>query len=217
MKFAVNSQPGVIMIQNYNTVYTKKLFMDTIQKEFVRKSIHLMIALVPTLATWNYRFTVILLITGIVVYTYAEFLRGRGLRVPVISELTALASRDRDKGHFVLGPVTLGIGALSALLLYPNPAATIAIYALAFGDGLSSLAGKLFGGFQLPFTGGKTSSGSLTCFLSVFIAGLFLTDNLLTVLIVAVSATILEAAPSKDLDNIIIPVGTGLVATIAGF
>jgi len=205
------------MIQNYRTIYTRKVFMDTIQKEFVRKSIHLMIALVPTLASWNYKFTVSLLVTGILVYTYAEYLRGKGQKVPVISDLTALASRDRDKGHFVLGPVTLGIGALSALLLYPNPAATIAIYALAFGDGLSSLAGKLFGGMKIPFTGGKTTSGSLTCFLSVFVAGLFLTDSLITVFIVALSATILEAIPSKDLDNIIIPIGTGLVATITSF
>jgi len=205
------------MIHNYGAVYTKKIFMDTIQKEFVRKSIHLMIALVPTLASWNYKFTVSLLIIGIVIYSYAEYLRGKGLRVPVVSDLTALASRDRDKGHFVLGPVTLGIGALSALFLYPNPAASIAIYALAFGDGLSSLAGKLFGGLKIPFTGGKTSSGSLTCFLSVFLAGLFITDQLMSVFIVALVATVLEAIPSKDLDNIIIPIGTGLVASFIGF
>ena len=111
----------------------------------------------------------------------------------------------------------MGIGALSALLLYPNPAATIAIYALAFGDGLSSLAGKLFGGMRIPFTGGKTTSGSLTCFLSVFVAGLFLTDQIIAVFIVALSATVLEAIPSKDLDNIIIPIGTGLIATIVSF
>jgi dolichol kinase len=32
-----------------------------------------------------------------------------------------------------------------SLLLYPDPAASIAIYALAFGDGLASLVGKLVG------------------------------------------------------------------------
>lgn len=205
------------MLNSYNTINTKRLFLDTIQKEFLRKSIHLMIALVPTLAALNYRLSALLLVLGIIVYTYAEFLRGKGHRVPIISEITALASRDRDKGHFVLGPVTLGLGALCALLLYPHPAATIAIYALAFGDGLSSLAGKLFGGFNLPFTGGKTVSGSLTCFLSVLIAGIFISDNLSAVLIVAASATFLEALPTKDLDNIIIPVGTGLIANLIAF
>ena len=205
------------MVQSFRTIDSKRLFLDTIQKEFIRKSIHLMIALVPTLAAWNYRLTVLLLIAGILVYTYAEFLRGKGQRVPIISELTALAARDRDKGHFVLGPVTLGIGALSALLLYPHPAASIAIYALAFGDGLSSLSGKLFGGKKIPLTGGKTLAGSLTCFLSVLTAGIFLSNQMPSVLLVAIAATILEALPSKDLDNIIIPIGTGLIANLISF
>ncbi|MDC7231613.1 MAG: phosphatidate cytidylyltransferase [Spirochaetales bacterium] len=201
-----------ILFHNDGSVSTKRLILDTVQKEFVRKSIHLMIALVPTLAAWNYNLTVSLLVAGILVYTYAEYLRGKGHHVPLISDITALASRDRDKGHFVLGPVTLGLGALAALLLYPHPAATIAIYALAFGDGLSSLAGKLLGGYRIPYTGGKTLSGSLVCFVSVFIAGLTLSGNASAVLIVAASATVLEALPSKDLDNIIIPIGTGLIA-----
>ncbi|QEN09095.1 phosphatidate cytidylyltransferase [Oceanispirochaeta crateris] len=205
------------MLQSYRTIGSKRLFLETIQKEFVRKSIHLMIALVPTLAAWNYKLTVSLLIVGILVYTYAEYLRGRGQRVPIISDLTALASRDRDKGHFVLGPVTLGIGALSALLLYPHPAASIAIYALAFGDGLSSLSGKLFGGVQIPLTGGKTLAGSLTCFISVLTAGLFISQQPLSILLVALMATFLEALPSKDLDNIIIPMGTGLTASLIAF
>jgi dolichol kinase len=205
------------MLQSYRTIGSKRLFLETIQKEFVRKSIHLMIALVPTLAAWNYKLTVSLLIVGILVYTYAEYLRGKGQRVPIISDLTALASRDRDKGHFVLGPVTLGIGALSALLLYPHPAASIAIYALAFGDGLSSLSGKLFGGVQIPLTGGKTLAGSFTCFISVLTAGLFISQQPLSILLVALTATFLEALPSKDLDNIIIPMGTGLTASLIAF
>ena len=202
------------MVQVYSAYGSRKVLFDTLQKEVVRKSIHLMIALVPTLAAWNYRLTAMLLISGILVYTYAEFLRGKGHRIFLISDITAIASRSRDKGHFVLGPVTLGLGALSALLLYPHPAATIAIYALAFGDGLSSLAGKLFGGFSIPFTGGKTFSGSFTCFASVLIAGMFLSSNMEAVIAVALTATLLEALPSKDLDNIIIPIGTGLAAQV---
>ncbi len=201
-----------ILLHNNGTVSTKSLILDTLQREFIRKIIHLMIALVPTLAGWNYSLTVVMLIIGIMVYSCAEFARGRGHNVPFISELTSIASRDRDKGHFVLGPVTLGLGALAALLIYPHPAAAIAIYALAFGDGLSSLAGKLFGGMKLPFTGGKTLSGSLVCFTSVLVAGMTVSSNFTALIFVALAATILEALPSRDLDNIIIPVGTGLVA-----
>ncbi len=193
-----------------------KVFIDVLQREFIRKSIHLMVALVPSLAAWNFPLTVSLLILGILVYGSAEYWRSKGHIVPVISAVTAMAARKRDQGHFVLGPVTLGLGALSALLLYPHPAAAIAIYALAFGDGLSSLAGKFFGGPQIPFTEGKTLCGSLTGFLAVFLAVLFFSANTVTVFAIAAVATILEALPSKDMDNIIIPVGTGLVACLLG-
>jgi phytol kinase len=132
----------------------------------------------------------------------------------VVSRITALAARQRDGDRFVLGPVTLGLGALIALLLYPNPAASIAIYALAFGDGLSSLVGKTFGSIRLPYTGGKSLEGSLTCLAAVFISSVAITENAQRSLVIAVFATLIEAAPTKDFDNIIMPVAVGGAATL---
>ena len=40
---------------------------------------------------------------------------------------------------------------------------------LAFGGGLSRLVGKAFGRVRLPFTGGKSLEGSLTCLFAVFL------------------------------------------------
>ncbi len=198
----------------YANVNSKSYVFHNIQKELVRKAIHLMIAFVPTLAVWNHLLTVFILMSGIVVYSYSEYLRSKGKYVFLISDLTSFASRDRDKGHFVLGPITLGFGALLALLLYPHPAASIAIYALAFGDGLSSLSGKLFGDRRIPFTGGKTLAGSFTCFSSVFLVTFHLNSDLFKAFLIALVATVLEAIPSKDLDNIIIPIGTGYFANL---
>ncbi len=200
------------MVYTNNYAKSKSFVFHNIQKELVRKAIHLMIAFVPTLATWNFTFTVSVLMAGILTYTYSEYLRSLGKYVFLISDITAIASRDRDKGHFVLGPVTLGMGALLALLLYPHPSASIAIYALAFGDGLSSLAGKLFGLKKIPFTGGKTIAGSFTCFAAVFFIAFNMFDNLGSAILLAFVATLLEALPSRDLDNIIIPIGTGFIA-----
>ena len=98
-----------------------------------------------------------------------------------------------------------------ALMLYPEPAAAVAIYALAFGDGFSSLFGKVFGRVRIPLTGGKTFAGSLACLISVFIAGYSVTGNLRAAVIISAAATFLEALPSRDLDNLILPVGTGLI------
>ena len=106
--------------------------------------------------------------------------RARGCRafpIPLVSELTLIASREKDRNGFVLGPVTLGLGAMLSLLLYPLPAASLAIYALAFGDGIASLAGTIVRGPRIPLFGGKTISGSLACFVAVFVVTLGVTQR----------------------------------------
>jgi len=123
---------------------------DTLRVEIIRKALHLLIALVPLLASFNLQATMALLASGTLFYVFAEKLRMAGRPVFIISNLTVLASREHDRGHFVIGPVTLGLGAMLALLLYPSTAAAIAVYALAFGDGLASVAGKLFQTARIP-------------------------------------------------------------------
>lgn len=181
--------------------------------EIVRKALHLLIALVPLLAAADLRVTMMLLAGGTLFYVFAEQLRIEGRPVLVISDLTVIASRERDRGHFVLGPVTLGVGAMLSLLLYPSTAAAIAIYALAFGDGFASLAGKLFRSPSIPFTRNKTLAGTTACFLAVLLGTWKLTGRLSIALSIAVTAAMLELIPIRDFDNLVLPVGTGLVAT----
>ena len=114
-----------------------------IKGEIIRKMIHFLIALVPLMANFNKLFAIVALTSGTLFYIFAERLRNQGYNIIFISNITCFTARARDKGHFVLGPVTLAIGAMCALLIYPEPAARIAIYALAFGDGFASLMGKL--------------------------------------------------------------------------
>jgi dolichol kinase len=190
------------------------LASDEIRVEFLRKGIHLLIAFVPGIAHLSLGLAMGLLSGGVLFYAACERLRVEGYYVPVISRVTALAARKRDGRRFVLGPITLGLGALLALLFYPNPAASIAIYALAFGDGLSSLVGKAFGNIRLPFTGGKSLEGSLTCMLAVFTASVALTGDAKRSFIVALAAMLVEAAPTGDFDNIILPVAVGALAAL---
>ncbi len=185
-----------------------------IRTEIIRKSLHFLIGLTPALATLSHSMTMSLLAVGVAVYSFAEILRLSGREVILISRVTALASRTRDDGRFVLGPVTLGLGALAALSFYPDPAAAIAIYALAFGDGLASLVGKLFGTIRIPLTRGKSVEGSLACFLAVFSSTFGLTRSFGRSVAVAVFATLVEALPVKDLDNLLIPISVGSFATL---
>jgi dolichol kinase len=186
-----------------------RLEFNEVKTEIIRKSIHFLIALSPLMASVNRVFTVVFLMAGTLLYANMEALRLSGITVPFISSLTAVASRSRDKGRFVLGPVTLGLGALMALLLYPSPAASIAIYALAFGDGFASLVGKLFGRTRPSFLCGKSLEGSLACLTAVFIASWQVSRNIHISLVAAFTAALAEALPLEDMDNLLIPIAVG--------
>lgn len=181
--------------------------------EIVRKSLHFLIALVPAVALINFQLAVLALISGIMAYTVMEYLRLSGVTVPLISAITVIASRKRDIGHFVLGPVTLGFGALISLLAFPFRAAVIGIFALAFGDGLAGLIGKM-GKNRPAFLFGKSVEGSIACFSAVFVSAYLVSRNAGLSLAAALTATAVEALPLKDYDNIAIPIAVSLVAAL---
>ena len=192
----------------------KKLLEDRRKSELLRKSLHFLIAFVPILAAINKLYTIILLAAGTLFYAVMEYLRQKGSTIPLISSLTVAASRRRDVGRFVLGPITLGIGAFLPLLIFPLPAASIAVLALAFGDGTASLAGKFFGRIRPPFLLGKSLEGSAACFLGTFLSVWIYTivtgsGNTFLALIAACIAVAAELIPLKDWDNIIIPLAVG--------
>lgn len=149
-----------------------------------------------------------LLFFAIVCYSICEALRLKGINVPLISQITALAARKRDADMFVLGPVTLALGVMLCAYFFHNAPVpmTCGIFALSFGDGLASLAGKTFGRLEIPFTTGKTVAGSLTCFVSIYLSSFLVCQNASASLVCAVSGMIIEMLPLKDFDNIIIPV-----------
>jgi dolichol kinase len=185
---------------------------DELQTELLRKTIHMGIAVVPLAAEIHLQFTITALVMGILFYTWAEVQRLSGRSVLLVSGITRRASRLRDAEGFVLGPITLGLGALIALMLYPVPASTLAIYALAFGDGFSSLVGKLLPSTVLPYTGGKTIAGSLACLTVVTAVSYSVVGLLPFALLLGITATLIELFPLRDLDNILLPFGVGLLA-----
>jgi dolichol kinase len=188
--------------------------ISEIKTEAVRKALHFLIALSPGMASVNRPLTVALLMAGVLFYACMECFRLSGIRIPFVSSVTALAARSRDRGCFVLGPVTLGVGALLALLLYPSPAASIAVYALAFGDGFASLAGKFFGRIRPAFMLGKSVEGSAACFIAVFIAAYGVCGNYGLAVLAAGTAAVVEALPLEDYDNIALPVTVGFVVRL---
>ena len=167
------------------------------------------------MAAINRPFTVVFLMIGILGYTVMEYLRLSGVKIPIISGLTSMASRPRDFDRFVMGPVTLGLGALLALLLYPSPAAAIGIYALAFGDSLAGLVGKFFSKWHPSFLYGKSIEGSMACFAAVFVSAYAVSSSFHIAAVAAFTAMCVEALPLEDYDNLVLPVTVGLAVQLA--
>ena len=185
--------------------------LNAIIKELFRKSIHICSSLVPFFLALSYWPVIGLLVFALVFYTVSELLRSKGINIPLISKVTEIAARKRDENRFVLGPVTLVCGILIAALLLPLDCARVGIFALAFGDGLASLMGKLIGKITIPGAHGKTAAGSLTCFFAVFLSTFCCCGNCLLSLSVALCAMFIEILPLSDFDNVIIPPVIGVL------
>lgn len=196
-----NVRDGIIIRQRANSIL----------KELFRKTIHICSSIVPFLLRYAFMPVLGLLILALIFYSVCEFLRLNGHNVPLISKITETAARKRDENKFVLGPVTLVLGIISAALILPLPAATVGIFALAFGDGTASLGGKLFGRIQIPGCHGKTVAGSLTCYFAVLVSCFCYTQNCIFSLVIATVAMLLEMLPLDDFDNLLIPVSIGIV------
>lgn len=204
---------GIISDFRYRKI-SQNATVEDLLKEFFRKTIHLFAALIPLFAGLDMHATVMTLSIVLVFYIVSEYLRLSGFPLPVISRITAYAARRRDEGRFVLGPVTMAIGIIAALLLLPLRPATVGIYALAFGDGIASLAGKLFGRIQIPCTRGKTLEGSFACFIAVYASSIIVLRNPVHAGIVAIAAMCIEMLPIRDYDNALIPIAIGLVVCL---
>ena len=182
--------------------------------ELVRKSIHLLIALVPVFAAIDRSHTALLLMGGLLFYTCAESLRFVGFSPPFISSVTRTVLRKREHERFALGPVTLGLGALLALCLFPPRVAAFAVYALAFGDSAATLVGRYLGRIRPAILRGKSLEGSLACFITAALAGFLVFGNWRTALIAGLASMLAEAFSFGDFDNLLLPLAAGLAALL---
>ena len=191
--------------------------IDTIRSELIRKGIHILIALTPGLAALNHSHTALLLMGGVFFYALVEGLRFVGFAPPFISSITNKVIRGRDHGRFELGPVTLGLGALLAILLFSPPAAAVAIYILAFADSAATLMGKFFGRIRPAFMAGKSLEGSLACFVVAALICFHVFRDWRVAVATGIASMVVEAFSVRDFDNLLLPLAAGLTATLAAF
>ena len=182
--------------------------------ELVRKGIHVLIALAPGLAAIDLSCTALLLMGGILIYSWAEGLRFVGFSTPFISGITRAVLRKQEQDHFALGPVTLGLGALLALILFPPMVAAAAVYALAFGDSAATLVGRFLGRLRPPFMAGKSLEGSLACFTAAALAAYLVFRDWRIAVGAGLASMLAEALPLGDFDNLVIPLASGMIMLV---
>lgn len=184
----------------------------SLKKEFFRKTIHVLAAFVPFYYYYSQSIIMTLLLAVTLLYFISEVLRSKKIKIPLISRITETASRSKNKNSIILGPITLSMGVFLSLTFFDYRSAVIAIFALAFGDGVASLFGKTIGGWKIPFTFGKTFSGTSGCFLVLFIVFIACGLNITQALFISLFASFVEAFPTGDYDNLLMPIATGFVA-----
>jgi dolichol kinase len=190
---------------------------SALKSELVRKGIHILIAFVPFLASSIGRsHTALLMMGGILFYTCAESMRFLGFSLPLVSSVTGSVLRVREYGRFAAGPITLGLGSLLTMLLFPPAIAAAAIYALAFGDSAATLVGRFIGRFRPAFLSGKSVEGSLACFTFSFLPAYLVLRDWKSALAVGLAAMITDALPLKDFDNLLLPLAAGVGAVMVG-
>ena len=182
--------------------------------DFFRETIHASGFLVPVIAALVGVPLVALMISAVVaVYAASEFLRARGINMPLISDVTRCAASQSELSEFALAPIYFALGILLTLLLLPFPANSAAIAIFALGDSAASLVGGAFSGKPLPLNKAKTLEGSLAGLLFAFLAGSVFVAPWVA-LVGAAVAMLVESLPLPLNDNISIPLCTGLVLTL---
>lgn len=138
-------------------------------------------------------------------------------------------SRTGDPKEILRGPLFYGLMFVALTLIYwkDTPIGITALMMMCGGDGIADLVGRRVKSPKLPWSKEKSVAGSLAVFfggwiLSALILWIYTTVQifpepfsgyLLPISIIAISGTLIESLPFKDIDNITITIA----AVITGY
>jgi dolichol kinase len=137
----------------------------------------------------------------------------KGLLADVNDEAVKTMTRTGDRRELLKGPLYFVIVAtLCGTLFYKTFEGVLAMAILGWGDGMAPVIGSRYGKIKYQILSPKSVEGSLTMFVSAFVASLLLVQfivpqeyNFNRILILSAIATLAEGISPKELDNFIIP------------
>lgn len=140
----------------------------------------------------------------------------------LIKDAAAVQSMTRqgEPAEILRGPLYYGIAFVVCTVLFwrNSPVGILALMLMCGGDGLADIVGRWFGHRKLPFNPNKSWAGSAAMLLGSFVFGLVfvllfnqlgyfqpalsLAHTSIAMAAIALVATIVEALPFQDIDNI---------------
>ncbi|KYC44570.1 MAG: Cytidylyltransferase family protein [Candidatus Methanofastidiosum methylothiophilum] len=151
----------------------------------------------------------------VIIFVFVEFLRLRyNFGTEFIPKVVGKTVRDYEEVDLSAATYFI-ISSFFTVLLFEKFIAIAAISYNSIGDFFSAIIGKRFG--KIKYMGGKKSlEGSIACFVSCFIVGLFVLNPLMAIA-GALAATFAEGYLIKVNDNLSIPILSGIVLTAISF
>ena len=185
-----------------------------LKKELKRKAIHLfaiffIILFILISSSFGKTLALFVLVFLLIIFLELDYVRiDLRKKIPFISGLWRLKEKDRPGGQ-----VFFLIGAIIALAVFDFRIALAAILMTVFGDMAAALVGKRFGKTWLTKT--KALEGILAELFVNLIIAFFIIGNLVIILVMAFTATIVETLVDKLDDNLMIPIFSGFNGQLA--
>lgn len=202
------------------------------KKEVIRKSIHLLsiiflVAYVLVSKEVNHKVALLFLSFMLIILFELEYARVEvGAKIPFLKKLWEYR-RDKEKNHMG-AEIYFLLGSIICLAIFDLRIAAAAMLMVTFGDLAAALVGTKFGKTPLPYIKGKAWEGLLAELAVDLAIGIIVLREpvngrmwwdsswlpagdpmWLIIVVMAVSATVVETAVKKLDDNLLVPVVAG--------
>ncbi len=181
------------------------------EKELRRNVFHLLFGIFFALIVLKlqHEIALILLALLIIIATLLSEAALRGKKLGVLRWF--LRVFEREKVRPGLGVINFLIGSFLSLVFFSSQIAFLSILVLAFNDSFSTVVGIAFGRHKIK--GKKTLEGSIGGFLGTVLIMAFFIPSIWEVLLISLTATVIELFSILD-DNLIIPPTISLLIKI---